>query len=125
MITSLKLTKIGTSTGAVLPKEMLARMKVAKGDTLYAIETAEGYLITPYDPAIEDQLEAGREFMKDYRDTFKALAKCVLTLAGSARKHCSCSMRKASPISGVRVDSGTKVFWSLSTPVEYSPVSAG
>jgi putative addiction module antidote len=73
--TSLKLTKIGTSTGAVLPKEMLARMKVEKGDTLYAIETAEGYLITPYDPAIEDELKAGREFMKTYRDTFKELAK--------------------------------------------------
>ena len=75
MPTSLKLTKIGTSTGAVLPKEMLARMKVEKGDTLYAIETAEGYLITPYDPAIEDELKAGREFMKEYRDTFKELAK--------------------------------------------------
>jgi putative addiction module antidote len=75
MTTSLKLTKIGTSTGAVLPKEMLARMKVAKGDTLYAIETADGYLITPYDPAVEDELKAGREFMKDYRDTFKELAK--------------------------------------------------
>jgi putative addiction module antidote len=75
MITSLKLTRIGTSTGAVLPKEMLARMKVEKGDTLYAIETEEGYLITPYDPAIEEQLAAGREFMKDYRDTFKVLAK--------------------------------------------------
>jgi putative addiction module antidote len=75
MATSLKLTRIGTSTGAVLPKEMLARMKVEKGDTLYAIETAEGYLITPYDPAIEEQLAAGREFMKEYRDTFKVLAK--------------------------------------------------
>jgi putative addiction module antidote len=75
MTTSLKLTKIGTSTGAVLPKEMLTRMKVRKGDTLYAIETAEGYLITPYDPAIADQIEVGREFMKDYRETFKALAK--------------------------------------------------
>jgi putative addiction module antidote len=74
-MTSLKLTKIGTSTGAILPKEMLVRMKVEKGDTLYAIETKEGYLLTPYDPAIADQLEAGREFMKDYRDTFKALAK--------------------------------------------------
>ncbi|MBS1828189.1 MAG: AbrB/MazE/SpoVT family DNA-binding domain-containing protein [Acidobacteria bacterium] len=72
---SLKLTKIGTSTGAVLPKEMLTRLKVAKGDMLYAIETKDGYLITPYDPTIEDQLEAGREFMKEYRDTFKALAK--------------------------------------------------
>jgi len=72
---SLKLTSIGTSTGAVFPKEMLVRMKVKKGDMLHAIETADGYLITPYDPSIEEQLEAGREFMKEYRDTFKVLAK--------------------------------------------------
>jgi putative addiction module antidote len=71
----LKLIKIGTSTGAVLPREMLTRLKVEKGDALYAVETSEGYLITPYDPAIAEQLEAGREFMKEYRDTFKALAK--------------------------------------------------
>ena len=41
-MTKLKLTRIGTSTGAILPKEMLTRMKVEKGDTLYAIETKEG-----------------------------------------------------------------------------------
>lgn len=74
-MTSLKLTAIGTSTGAVIPKEMLSRLKVGKGDTLYAIETAEGYLLTPYDPEIADQLKAGQEFMKQYRDTFKALAE--------------------------------------------------
>ena len=74
-MTTLKLTKIGTSTGAVLPREMLTRLKVEKGDSLFAVETKEGYLITPYDPAIAEQLEAGREFMKEYRDTFKALAK--------------------------------------------------
>ena len=50
-------------------------LKVEKGDTLFAIETAEGYLITPYDPAVEEQLRTGREFIKEYRDTFKALAK--------------------------------------------------
>jgi putative addiction module antidote len=71
----LKLTKLGTSTGAVIPKEMLNRLKVKKGDSLFAIETPEGYLLTPYDPAIENQLKAGRDFMKEYRETFKALAK--------------------------------------------------
>ena len=74
-MTAIKLTAIGTSTGAVIPKEMLTRLKVAKGDTLYAIETADGYLLTPYDPAIDEQLKAGQQFMKQYRDTFKALAK--------------------------------------------------
>lgn len=75
IMTILKLTQIGTSTGAVLPKEMLARMKVEKGDALYALETQEGYLITPYDPTIADQLASGRKFMNRYRNTFKALAK--------------------------------------------------
>ena len=73
-VISLKLTTVGSSTGTVIPKEMLTRLRVAKGDILYAIETAEGYLLTPYDPEIADQLEAGLEFMKRYRDTFKALA---------------------------------------------------
>ena len=73
MIT-LKPTRIECSPGA-LPREMLTRLKVEKGDTLYAIETTEGYLITSYDAAVADQLEAGREFMKEYRDSFKALAE--------------------------------------------------
>jgi putative addiction module antidote len=74
-MTVLKLTSFGTSTGAVFPEEMLARLKVGNGDSLYAIETAEGYLLTPYDPGIEKQLEAGQEFMKEYSETFRALAK--------------------------------------------------
>lgn len=74
-MTTLKLTAVGTSTGVVIPKEMLNRMKVERGDALHVVETPEGYLITPYDPSIATQLDAGREFMKEYRDTFKALAK--------------------------------------------------
>ena len=74
-LNALKLTAIGTSTGVVIPKEMLNRLKVEKGDALYAIETPEGYLLTPYDPAIAEQLGHGERFMKQYRDTFKALAK--------------------------------------------------
>jgi putative addiction module antidote len=72
---ALKLTAMGTSTGAVIPKEMLARLKVGKGDTLFAVETPSGYLLTPYDPAIEEQIALGREFMAEYRETFRALAK--------------------------------------------------
>jgi putative addiction module antidote len=74
-MSKLKLTAVGTSTGLVIPKEMLTRMKVGRGDFLHVSETAEGYLITPYDPAVAAQVEAGREFMKAYRDTFKVLAE--------------------------------------------------
>ncbi len=70
-----KLISIGTSTGAIFSKEMLARLKVKKGDTLFTVETPEGVLLTPYDPEVQRQLEAGREFMREYRDTFRALAK--------------------------------------------------
>ncbi len=72
---TLKLTTMGTSTGVVIPKEMMARLKVSKGDTLFAVETPSGYVLTPYDPDIEAQLALGREFMSEYRDTLRALAK--------------------------------------------------
>jgi putative addiction module antidote len=71
----LKLTQIGNSVGVILPKEVLARLKLEKGDTIFITETPEGFAITPYDPALENQLEAGREFMREFRDTFHALAK--------------------------------------------------
>jgi len=74
-LATLKLTAVGTSVGVLIPKEMLKRLKVSRGDTLFAIETPTGYLLTPYDPEIEEELEIGRRFMQKYRETFKALAK--------------------------------------------------
>lgn len=71
----LKLRPVGTSTGIIVPKEMLVRMRVKEADSLFAVETPEGYLLTPYDPEVEKQLKLGREFMTEYRDTFRALAK--------------------------------------------------
>ena len=71
----LSLRAIGNSVGVVLPKEILAHMKVQKGGKLFCIETSEGVLLTPYDPQVEQQLEAGRAFMSEYRDTFRALSK--------------------------------------------------
>ena len=74
-MTALKLTQIGNSVGVILPKEILAQLKVEKGDTLHVSATPDGIVLTPYDPNFDEQLEAGREFMRDYRDTFRALAK--------------------------------------------------
>lgn len=71
----LKLRAVGTSTGVVLPKEFLNRLKVEKDDHLFAVETPDGYLLTPYDPEVEKQLKLGRKFMARYRDVFRALAK--------------------------------------------------
>jgi putative addiction module antidote len=71
----LKLRSIGTSTGVILPKELLHRLKLKKDDVLFASETPEGYLLTPYDPEVERQVKLGLEIMKEHRETLRALAK--------------------------------------------------
>jgi len=72
---ALKLTQIGNSVGVVLPKELLGLLHVEKGDTLYVTQSPSGVTLTPYDPAVEEQLAQGRDFMREYRDTFHVLAK--------------------------------------------------
>lgn len=74
-MSALKLTQIGNSVGVILPKELLARLKVEKGDTLYVTEAANGLNLSPYNPELEEEIELGREFMREYRDTFHQLAK--------------------------------------------------
>jgi putative addiction module antidote len=74
-MTALKLTQIGNSVGVILPKEVLARLKLEKGDTVFVTEAANGVTLTPYDPGLEEQLKLGREFMREFRDTFHQLAK--------------------------------------------------
>lgn len=72
----LKVTTIGSSAGVILSKEALAHLNVQKGDNLFLTEApGGGYSLTPYDPAVAKQVELGEQFMRDYRDTFKALAK--------------------------------------------------
>ena len=74
-MSALKLTQIGNSVGIILPKEILARLKLEKGDTVYLTDNPDGVTLSPYQPHFDEQLEAGREFMREYRDTFRALAK--------------------------------------------------
>jgi putative addiction module antidote len=71
----LKLTQIGNSVGVILPKEALSRLRLEKGQSVFLTETPDGYALTPYDPTLEEQIEAGRNFMREFRDTFHQLAK--------------------------------------------------
>ena len=72
---TLKLSQIGNSVGVILPKEALARLKLQKGESVFLTECADGFVLTPYDPALEEEITAGREFMREYRSTFHELAK--------------------------------------------------
>ena len=71
----LKVRKIGTSAGVILPKEALKHLGVAEGDTIFLVESPNGYEVTPYDPEFEEQLEIARKGMKNYKNTLRELAR--------------------------------------------------
>ncbi|HEY6487786.1 MAG: AbrB/MazE/SpoVT family DNA-binding domain-containing protein [Terracidiphilus sp.] len=75
MATATKIIAIGNSSGVILPKEVLARMNVQKGDTLYITEGAQGIHLIPYDQEFAAQMEAAREVMRDNRDVLQRLAE--------------------------------------------------
>ncbi|HNQ15188.1 MAG TPA: AbrB/MazE/SpoVT family DNA-binding domain-containing protein [Pyrinomonadaceae bacterium] len=75
MISSLKITTIGNSTGVILPKEILSKLRVSKGDTLFVTETANGIELTPYDPEVADQLSVAMRVMREDRDALRKLAE--------------------------------------------------
>ena len=72
---TLKLTKVGNSTGVILPKEALAKLKVEQGDTVYLTEAPDGLRITPYDPDFERQMALARRVAKKRRNALRELAK--------------------------------------------------
>jgi putative addiction module antidote len=72
----LQIKKIGNSTGLILPKELLARLKLSEGDKLHVVEQTErGIKLSPYDPKHEKAMEIARRSFRKYGDTYRALAK--------------------------------------------------
>lgn len=75
MNTSLKIKKIGNSAGIILPKEVLARLRAAVGDTLYFTESPDGVRLTASNPDFEAKMAAAEEIMREDRDILRVLAK--------------------------------------------------
>jgi putative addiction module antidote len=71
----LKVTAIGNSAGVILPKELLARLRVEKGDELYAVETPDGVRLTTYDPVFAAQMDVAERIMHEHRDLLRKLAQ--------------------------------------------------
>ena len=71
----LKITAIGNSAGVILPKELLAKLRVDKGDELYALETPDGIRLTTYDPVFAAQMEVAERVMREHRDLLRKLAQ--------------------------------------------------
>jgi putative addiction module antidote len=75
MAATAKVLTIGSSLGVVLTKEVLARLKIEKGDILYVTDTPDGIKLTPYDPDFAEEMEAGRKVMRKHRDVLRKLAQ--------------------------------------------------
>jgi putative addiction module antidote len=75
MNAKLKIIQIGNSLGVTLPKEVLAALKLDRGDTLILTEAPDGVRLTPYDPDTAHQLEVVRAVMKKRRNALRELAK--------------------------------------------------
>ncbi|MCK9537618.1 AbrB/MazE/SpoVT family DNA-binding domain-containing protein [Dokdonella sp.] len=71
----LKITSIGNSAGVILPKELLARLRLEKGDGLYALETPDGLRLTAYDPELTAQMEVAEQVMRKRRTLLNKLAQ--------------------------------------------------
>ena len=74
-MSKLKLTAIGDSTGIILPKEVLERLKVREGDIQLFTGAPDGFRITPYDPKFERQMESAEKIMRERRDLLRELSR--------------------------------------------------
>ncbi len=70
-----KVISIGNSAGIILPKEILARLKLGKGDAICLSETPYGAHLTPYDDQFARKLESTERIMRKYRDALRKLAE--------------------------------------------------
>jgi len=75
MTRGLKLRQAGGSISAALPKDMAERLHLSAGDTVLAVETDRGILLTPYDPQTEEALAVAAKVSGKYRNALCELAK--------------------------------------------------
>lgn len=71
----LKITTVGNSAGVILPKELLARLRLEKGDELYATETPDGIKLSPFDPKLAAQMEIAERVMREDRNVLRKLSE--------------------------------------------------
>ncbi len=75
MTAKLKITSIGNSAGIILPKEILEKLRVEKGDTLFLTETPGGIELTAHDDEVERQMEIAEKIMRENRNLLRKLAQ--------------------------------------------------
>ena len=75
MAMTVKLTTIGNSTGIILPKELLEKLRLSKGDVLHVLETPGGIELVTFDPEFARQMDVAEKVMREDRDVLRKLAQ--------------------------------------------------
>ena len=75
MVKKVKLRAIGNSTGVVLPREVLEKLRVERGDELMVLETPDGIMLTSYDPEFARQMDVAEQVMRKRRNLLRKLAE--------------------------------------------------
>jgi len=75
MTMELKVRKIGNSLGIVLPKEVLAHLKVEEGDTMTLTEAQDGVRLTASNPQFAKTMAVFESLNRRYRNALRELAK--------------------------------------------------
>jgi putative addiction module antidote len=75
MITTVKIISVGNSAGIILPKELLEKLRVSKGDTLTVTETPDGLGLTAFDEKVSRQMEVAEKVMRENRNMLRKLAQ--------------------------------------------------
>ena len=75
MVKRVTVRQTGTSVSATIPREMAERLHIERGDHVFAVETEDGILLTPFDPTLDKAMDAYRWVAKQYRGTLRELAR--------------------------------------------------
>jgi len=75
MSRKLKVMAIGNSTGVILPKELLEKLRVSRGDELMVHETPDGILLSPFDDQFSRQMDVAEKIMRRRRNLLRKLAE--------------------------------------------------
>ncbi|MEO9131598.1 MAG: AbrB/MazE/SpoVT family DNA-binding domain-containing protein [Sphingomonas sp.] len=71
----LKVVKIGNSVGVVLPREVLAKLRIGQGEEIFLSESPNGYLMSALDPDFAEAMAAAETIMREDRDILAVLAR--------------------------------------------------
>lgn len=73
--TTIKIRQVGSSAGAIFPKEVLEELHAQIGDSLHLVRTERGFELTPFDPEFEEAMALYRETAREYRDALRELSR--------------------------------------------------